>query len=1157
VEGGGYPVSRSAGMEVVMGLRDQVGADDPAVLDPAGIGLGVGLPGELLELDRRLTLVADAVADAKQRRGRIEEPAHPGGKRRVHPEALTDLTPAGVGDRSLRSLQVGACHAPWLADRRLAAGQRHRIEVGEALVAIERCPEQLTAPEGAVGPAARAVEHQRQRGTLLAVLGQAGGGVGVVVLHRDRLDPLLERPAGREVIGVEVVGDQLGLEPEHLEVEGEVGAEGLVGERRIEVAEVGGEKCAPVPDEAESTLLLRTDGEDGGGGPGKGDGLRSDAAGAADVEPTPDNGVLAAAVDRAVVGEEDVGDPSEALAGLAVLGGDRLVRAIAGGHHQRAAEVRAEEVVERRVREHHAEPLGARCHRPSDGRGVAPSDQNDGCRRPGQEFPLAIIEVGDRLRIAGHHGQRLRLPVLALAKPGDGGLIGRVAGEVIAAEALDCDDRAAAEQVDDILQRHRQPRTAVRTGDRLGVEAAVDRVLVLGAAGLAHLEARHRRVGAVVRRPKRDRQAGAAVGAVDEGVAVATVGRVPELAQALFAGGDIRGYQRAGRVAGARLDPELALAARRDLRRGDLLDRGVRRSVLDELALEQPEHDGVALNLHDHAPPVVEREAAELPAGGEPVDEGPEADPLHDAADDDPPPLDRIPGRHRGSIASRLAHFQEPSSQWPPRRPGPWEIPIRRGVPRVSLDASHGWCALRRSLPQPRSLVWALALLLAVGGITLWAAGAQAAPKIRGPVLVKDTRPGHAGGIQGTFRGGGPGPQLASISGKLYLTADDGRHGFELWRSDGSRKGTRMVKDINPGAASSYPLRVTPSSGNPVFYFDADDGVHGAELWRSDGTGAGTFMVKDLAPGMGWSGAFELTNVDGTLYFGICICAQGPPNAGLWRSDGTEEGTTQLKQIVDFSSLIDLNGTLYFGGAGNDPTFKIGLWRSDGTAAGTSFVSDITPGAASEITDVNGILYFFGSGESGTLALARSDGTAAGTAIVKDINPAAHSIPRELTNLNGTLYFTVGYGTDQPRELWRSDGTEAGTTLVKTIPGAGQAGIGDLTVFKGKLYFGVGGDDLWRSDGTPGGTVLVRSNCCSSLTPTRDTLYMAGSDRRHGLELWRSNGTRKGTRIVKDIRRGRIGSKPEYLTAVGRTLFFSAKDGRHGRELWKVRPKKK
>jgi len=52
-----------------------------------------------------------------------------------------------------------------------------------------------------------------------------------------------------------------------------------------------------------------------------------------------------------------------------------------------------------------------------------------------------------------------------------------------------------------------------------------------------------------------------------------------------------------------------------------------------------------------------------------------------------------------------------------------------------------------------------------------------------------------------------------------------------------------------------------------IAYFDTNDGVHGDELWRSDGTADGTFLVADLWQGMQGSYPTQLTNVDGTLFF--------------------------------------------------------------------------------------------------------------------------------------------------------------------------------------------------------------------------------------------------------------------------------------------------
>jgi ELWxxDGT repeat protein len=350
---------------------------------------------------------------------------------------------------------------------------------------------------------------------------------------------------------------------------------------------------------------------------------------------------------------------------------------------------------------------------------------------------------------------------------------------------------------------------------------------------------------------------------------------------------------------------------------------------------------------------------------------------------------------------------------------------------------------------------------------------------------------------------------------------------------------------------------------NNAFYFYGAGGVDGAGLWKSDGTAEGTVLVKLLDP----YAPTELTGVGGTLFFTATASYAEEPtrDVELWKSDGTEAGTVRVQDTVPRfapdGTMVPLDltasgGRVFFVAA--DASGDVEPWVSNGTPAGTIRLKDANQRPASsvfgEMLAVGDTLYFEAYAGDGTGGLWKSDGTGAGTRLLTRLTSAR----MQLTDVNGTVFF-VGSDPESGEELWKSDGTPEGTVRVKDIdPGFFGSQPFGLTNMNGKLYFNAYGGSvgLWTSDGTEAGTVPVTDSVqpydgYDTFEAIGNTLYFSGSDSQGRHGLWKTDGTRAGTVPVRLTSSDPIEPDSDWLTNYNGTLVFAGYDEEHGVEPWK------
>jgi ELWxxDGT repeat protein len=447
-------------------------------------------------------------------------------------------------------------------------------------------------------------------------------------------------------------------------------------------------------------------------------------------------------------------------------------------------------------------------------------------------------------------------------------------------------------------------------------------------------------------------------------------------------------------------------------------------------------------------------------------------------------------------------------------------------------------------------------------GSELWVSDGSDA----GTRMVTEIYPGTKGGLESIYSGLG----LTPFRGGVLFPANDGIHGRELWFSDGTASGTRLLRDFIPG-----PLGVWDTSyadittlGNRA-YFSASDADHGREVFVTDGTESGTVLFADITPGPQSSDLYDFTATGGKLYF------LGGGNflvrPWLWVSDGTVSGTHVVSEAFGVlnplngaSILWPVNGKVYF--AGMTPLTGSEPWVSDGTEAGSRMIANLVPDLAPSsqpfmLTAAGNLLFFYAT--EGLLSptsniaessLWRTDGSAAGTFKLLETGQG----PGALTSAGGPLVFFPSQVNSQT--LMMSDGTVAGTKPADDFMRRfGQWKFSTLFPFGETLFafvvdLGFYDGSLWKTTATVDGTALqlgARNPSGMIDWAGHYAFYAEGPRGFYSFGLWVTDGTRAGTYAIVPDLGDTINERPSPLVNANGTLFF-LKELRDGKPtLWK------
>jgi ELWxxDGT repeat protein len=436
--------------------------------------------------------------------------------------------------------------------------------------------------------------------------------------------------------------------------------------------------------------------------------------------------------------------------------------------------------------------------------------------------------------------------------------------------------------------------------------------------------------------------------------------------------------------------------------------------------------------------------------------------------------------------------------------------------------------------------------------------------------------------------------------GRFLFLAESPTTGLELWVTDGTTGGTRLVKDLAPGPASSFLSQFTEAGTHVVFARSEGDGS--SSLWGSDGTERGT------VPLLGPLGRVDFTSSNTARMGGRLILGSqvGSAAAELWVTDGTVEGTVRLATYCSDCSFEPPQ----IQGAGDGVVFfKARLAQggveqafvTDGSVGGTrpllTGCADACAGSLVSLTPWGRSAIVVVEHQERTRVL-RADGTQPPTVLGEMPRSSIQVQPLSAARLVLVATRPIDSNQVSALGLWAADTTagslrqirdflapvnassdpswlfevgdrivfvarrqEDGARLFALEPGATEPVALGARVDSGKTILGTGfriffsgsGEafetpGLWTSDGTAQGTRPLLEDAtpaCSMQALLGDRLFLI---RRAGFrdlldgELWVSDGSPAGTRLVA----AGVGPSNCFLAgmaALGSAVYWVGRDG--------------